>query len=69
MQMFESDKKTFEQRLARQKQSFQKSKPESKDRNKTIKLVKLRAKAILIMQMQMRNVAGLGAHPNIKTIL
>jgi len=34
-----------------------------------MKLVKLRAKAILILQKQMRNVAGLGPHPKIKTLL
>lgn len=69
MQMFETDKKEFTQRLADQKASFQKSKPESDPKTRTLKLVRLRAKAILIMQKQMRNVAGMGSHPKIKTIL
>jgi hypothetical protein len=69
MKMFETDKKEFPQRLAKQKASFQKSKPDNEDKTKSLKLVKLRAKAILIMQKQMRNVAGIGSHPKIKTIL
>ena len=58
MKMFESDKKEFEQKLAKQNQAA-KIKTIQPDRSKTIKLVKLRAKAILIKQKQMRNVAGL----------
>jgi hypothetical protein len=74
MQLFEMDKKAFPQKLAMQKQSTQKGKTAKEDKNKedktkTLKLVKLRAKAILIMQKQMRQVAGVGAHPKIKTIL
>ncbi|HAF27793.1 MAG TPA: hypothetical protein DCG75_01985 [Bacteroidales bacterium] len=59
MKMFEIDKKEYPQRLAKQKASFQISKPEPKEKSPNIKLIKLRAKAILIKQKQMRNVAGL----------
>lgn len=69
MELFELDKKEFPQKLAKQKQGFQKSKADNEDKTKVLKLVKLRAKAILILQKQMRNVAGLGSHPKIKTIL
>ena len=57
MKMFESDKKEFEQKLAKQNQAA-KTKTTQPDRSKTIKLVKLRAKAIMIKQKQLRNVAG-----------
>ncbi|MCT4643606.1 MAG: strawberry notch family protein [Carboxylicivirga sp.] len=69
MQMFEQDKKEFPKRLAKQKQSAPQGKKISIDKGKQLKLVKLRAKAILIKQKQLRAVAGLGTHPNIKTIL
>jgi len=69
MQMFEMDKKAFPQKLAKQKQSATKGKKVKLDTGKKLKLVKLRAKAILIMQKQMSNVAGLGMHPKIKTLL
>jgi hypothetical protein len=58
MELFEIDKKAFPQRLAKQKAFIQKSKTEPKDKSPNIKLIKLRAKAILIKQKQMRNVAG-----------
>lgn len=69
MKMFEQDKKEFPKRLANQKQSVPKGKKISIDNGKQLKLVKLRAKAILIKQKQLRAVAGLGTHPKIKTIL
>ncbi|MDA3883145.1 MAG: strawberry notch C-terminal domain-containing protein [Bacteroidales bacterium] len=59
MQMFEQDKKEFPKRLAKQKQTIQKNKTVSIDKGKQIKLVKLRAKAIIIKQKQLRAVAGL----------
>jgi hypothetical protein len=59
MKMFETDKKAFPHKLAMQKQSSTKSKSVSIDTSKNIKLIKLRAKAILIKQKQLRNVAGL----------
>jgi hypothetical protein len=59
MKLFESDKKQFQQKLRMQKQAAQKGKIVSIDKSKSLKLVKLRAKAILIKQKQMRNVAGL----------
>ena len=59
MEMFEQDKKQFSQRLAKQKQATQKGKTINLDKAKKLMLVKLRAKAILIKQKQMRNVAGL----------
>jgi hypothetical protein len=69
MEMFETDKKAFPQKLAKQKQIASKGKTINIDKSKSLILVKLRAKAILIKQKQMRNVAGLGSHPKIKTIL
>jgi hypothetical protein len=69
MKMFETDKKAFPQKLAMQKQTAAKGKAVSIDTSKNIKLIKLRAKAILIKQKQLRNVAGFGGHPKIKTIL
>jgi hypothetical protein len=68
MKMFETDKKAFPQKLAMQKQTAVKGKAVSIDTSKNIKLIKLRAKAILIKQKQLRNVAGFGGHPKIKTI-
>jgi len=58
IKMFESDKKTFKQKLEKQKRAA-KTKNTKPDKIKTIKLVKLRAKAILIKQKQLRNVAGI----------
>ena len=69
MKMFENDKKVFQQKLAKQKQTTKKGKTIRIDKSKSLKLVKLRAKAILIKQKQMRNVAGLGRHPKVRTIL
>ena len=59
MKMFEQDKKAFPQRLAKQKQKAQKEKSASTDKSKQMKLIKLRAKAILIKQRQLKAVAGL----------
>ena len=69
MQLFESDKKQFQQKLKRQKEEAQKGKTVNIDKGKRIKLIKFRAKAIMIKQKQLRNVAGLGSHPKIKIIL
>jgi len=57
--MFEQDKKEFPKRLAKQKQSAPKGKKISIDKGKQLTLVKLRAKAILIKQKQLRAVAGI----------
>ncbi len=59
MEMFEQDKKQFPQKLARQKKATTKGKTIKLDSSKKLKLVKLRAKAILIKQKQLRAVAGL----------
>ena len=72
MQLFEQDKKAFPQKLAKQKHQIKKKKKGkviSMDRTKQIKLIKLRAKAIIIKQKQLRAVAGLGIHPKIKSLL
>jgi hypothetical protein len=69
MELFEIDKKEFPKRLAKQNQSAPKTKTVSIDSGKKLTLIKLRAKAILIKQKQLRNVAGLGSHPKIRTIL
>jgi hypothetical protein len=59
MKMFEQDKKEFPQKLAKQKQITKNMKVVHNNKTKNIKLIKLRAKAILIKQKQMRNVAGI----------
>ncbi len=59
MEMFEQDKKQFSQKLAKQKQAISKRKSIKTDQGKKLKLVKLRAKAILIKQKQLKAVAGL----------
>ena len=59
MEMFETDKKAFPQRLAKQKAAFQTSKTHEKAQLPNVKLIKLRAMAIMIKQKQLRNVAGL----------
>ncbi|TRX70703.1 strawberry notch-like NTP hydrolase domain-containing protein [Carboxylicivirga sp. M1479] len=59
MEMFEQDKKQFPQRLAKQKKATTKAKNINIDHGKKLKLVKLRAKAILIKQKQLKAVAGL----------
>ncbi|MBN2729113.1 MAG: strawberry notch family protein [Bacteroidales bacterium] len=59
MKMFEADKRDFPKRLAKQKQSIPKGKAVNLDKAKHLKLVKLRAKAILIKQKQLKAVAGL----------
>jgi hypothetical protein len=69
MKMFEDDKKEFPKRLAKQKETAPKGKTVNIEKGKQLKLIKLRAKAILIKQKQLRAVAGLGTHPKIKTIL
>lgn len=61
MKMFEQDKKEFPQKLAKQNQKTKTMKVVHSDKTKNIKLIRLRAKAILIKQKQMRNVAGLPA--------
>ena len=58
MEMFEQDKKEFPKRLAKQKQVAPKGKTIKLDSSKKLKLVKLRAKAILIKQKQLNAVAG-----------
>ncbi len=59
MEMFESDKKEFPKRLAKQKQSAPKGKTVNLDKAKQLTLVKLRAKAIMIKQKQLKAVAGI----------
>ncbi|MCU4176462.1 strawberry notch-like NTP hydrolase domain-containing protein [Carboxylicivirga sp. N1Y90] len=59
MEMFEQDKKQFPQKLAKQKQAVTKGKTINISQGKKLKLVKLRAKAILIKQKQLKAVAGL----------
>ncbi len=59
MEMFESDKKEFHKRLAKQKQSAPKGKTVNTDKAKQLTLVKLRAKAITIKQKQLKAVAGI----------
>ncbi len=58
MQMFDQDKKQFSQRLAKQRQTKPQGKAVNINQNKKLTLVKLRAKAILIKQKQLRAVAG-----------
>jgi hypothetical protein len=71
MELFEIDKKEFPKRLAQQKNQKDKKKDVVDfDKAKKLRLVKLRAKAILIKQKQYKAVAGFGStHPRIKTIL
>ena len=59
MEMFEQDKRQFPHRLANQKKATTKAKTINIDQGKKLKLVKLRAKAILIKQKQLKAVAGL----------
>jgi protein strawberry notch len=59
MKMFEQDKKEFPKKLAKQKQITKNIKVVHKNKAKDIKLIKLRAKAILIKQKQLKAVAGL----------
>ncbi|WP_289054966.1 strawberry notch-like NTP hydrolase domain-containing protein [Carboxylicivirga marina] len=59
MELFEQDKKQFPGKLARQKQATAKGKTIKLDQGKKLKLVKLRAKAILIKQKQLKAVAGI----------
>ncbi len=59
MELFEQDKKQFAQKLEKQKQNTQKTKNISSKPDKRLQLVKLRAKAIMIKQKQLKAVAGL----------
>ena len=59
MELFETDKKEFPKRLAKQNQPTPKGKTVNMDKSNNIKLIKLRAKAILIKQKQLKAVAGL----------
>jgi hypothetical protein len=59
MEMFEQDKKQFSQRLAKQIQNTSKTKTITIKQDKKLILVKLRAKAILIKQKQLKAVAGI----------
>ena len=68
MELFEQDKKAFPDKLAKQKAKTTKQKTDD-GKTKRLKLVKLRAKAIIIKQKQLKAVAGLGAHSRIKTLL
>jgi hypothetical protein len=69
MELFEIDKKEFPKRLAKQNQSAPKGKSINIEQGKKLQLVKLRAKAILIKQKQLKAVAGIGSHPKIRTVL
>ncbi len=69
MELFEIDKKEFPKRLAKQNQSVPKGKTINIEQGKKLQLVKLRAKAILIKQKQLKAVAGIGSHPKIRTVL
>ncbi len=59
MEMFEQDKKQFSQRLTKQNQNTSKTKTIKINPDKKLILVKLRAKAILIKQKQLKAVAGI----------
>jgi hypothetical protein len=58
IELFETDKKEFPRRLEKQKQSVYKSKTIKINSSKSVQLVKLRARAILIKQKQFNAVAG-----------
>jgi hypothetical protein len=58
IELFETDKKEFPRRLEKQKQSVYKSKTININSSKSVQLVKLRARAILIKQKQFNAVAG-----------
>jgi hypothetical protein len=61
LELFEQDKKAFPQKLARQKAAISKKKVVTFDKTRKLKLLKLKAKAILIKQKQQyKSVAG---HP------
>jgi hypothetical protein len=74
MKLFESDKKVFQMKLDKQKSAIKKQgtkegKAARMHTSKSLMLIKLRAKAIMIKQKQLKSVAGFGSHPKIKTIL
>jgi hypothetical protein len=63
MKLFESDKKVFQMKLDKQKsatrkQGTKKGKTVRIDKSKNLILIKLRAKAIMIKQKQLKSVAG-----------
>ena len=57
-ELFEQDKKAFKQKLAKQKRAISKGKVIKMDKARKLKLLKLKAKAILIKQKQYQSVAG-----------